>query len=69
LSLHTLMVLQPGGCGRVSHRRHQTTTNNFILEQQEGDGKPPSPSFHVLQKQTKPDGTRGVLHTAAFRGR
>ena len=25
LSLHTLMVLQPGGCGRVSHRRHQTT--------------------------------------------
>ena len=26
LSLHTLMVLQPGGCGRVSHRRHQTTT-------------------------------------------
>ena len=25
LSLHTLMVLHPGGCGRVSHRRHQTT--------------------------------------------
>ena len=34
LSLHTLMVLQPGGCGRVSHRRHQTTTNNYISEQQ-----------------------------------
>ncbi|MER0087109.1 hypothetical protein, partial [Corynebacterium sp. KPL2805] len=24
-SLYALMVLQPGGCGRVSHRRHQTT--------------------------------------------
>ena len=32
LSLHTLMVLQPGGCGRVSHRRHQTTTNNSIIQ-------------------------------------
>ena len=29
LSLHTLMVLQPGGCGRVSHRRHQTTTTQY----------------------------------------
>ena len=25
LSLLTLMVLQPGGCGRVRNRRHQTT--------------------------------------------
>ena len=30
LSLLTLMVLQPGGCGRVRNRRHQTTTNNSI---------------------------------------
>ena len=29
LSLHTLMVLQPGGCGRVSHRRHQTTKTKY----------------------------------------
>ena len=32
LSLLTLMVLQPGGCGRVRNRRHQTTTNNSIHE-------------------------------------
>ena len=32
LSLHTLMVLQPGGCGRVSHRRHQTTKHNSIAQ-------------------------------------
>ena len=32
LSLHTLMVLQPGGCGRVSHRRHQTTKHNSIQQ-------------------------------------
>ena len=30
LSLPALMVLQPGGCGRVRTRRHQTTTNNSI---------------------------------------
>ena len=30
LSLLTLMVLQPGGCGRVRNRRHQTTNNNSI---------------------------------------
>ena len=30
LSLPALMVLQPGGCGRVRNRRHQTTTNNSI---------------------------------------
>lgn len=30
LSLPALMVLQPGGCGRVSYRRHKTTNNNYI---------------------------------------
>ena len=30
LSLPALMVLQPGGCGRVSYRRHKTTNNNSI---------------------------------------
>ena len=30
LSLLTLMVLQPGGCGRVRNRRHQTTNHNSI---------------------------------------
>ena len=30
LSLLTLMVLQPGGCGRVRNRRHQTTKQNSI---------------------------------------
>ena len=32
LSLLTLMVLQPGGCGRVRNRRHQTTNHNSIHE-------------------------------------
>lgn len=47
LSLHTLMVLQPGGCGRVSHRRHQTT-NTTKYKQEEEDGTPPPSSFVVL---------------------
>ena len=34
LSLLTLMVLQPGGCGRVRNRRHQTTTNNSIQQRE-----------------------------------
>ena len=29
LSLLTLMVLQPGGCGRVRNRRHQTTNKQL----------------------------------------
>ena len=36
LSLPALMVLQPGGCGRVRNRRHQTTTNNSIHLKREG---------------------------------
>ena len=47
LSLHTLMVLQPGGCGRVSHRRHQTT-NTTKYNKEEEDGIPPPSSFVVL---------------------
>ena len=47
LSLHTLMVLQPGGCGRVSHRRHQTT-NTTKYNKEEEDGIPPPSSFCVL---------------------
>ena len=49
LSLHTLMVLQPGGCGRVSHRRHQTTTNNKIMKQEGKEtANPPSPSLFTF---------------------
>ncbi|MDK8764596.1 hypothetical protein QP922_12320, partial [Corynebacterium sp. MSK218] len=29
LSLPALMVLQPGGCGRVRNRRHQTTNTQL----------------------------------------
>ena len=47
LSLHTLMVLQPGGCGRVSHRRHQTT--NTTKYNKEEDGTPPPSSFSFYQ--------------------
>ena len=45
LSLHTLMVLQPGGCGRVSHRRHQTTKTQQNTNNKEEDGKPPPSSL------------------------
>ena len=58
LSLHTLMVLQPGGCGRVSHRRHQTTTNNKIQKQQgRRRSTTVSFSFCVLPQQAPHDGT------------
>ena len=67
LSLHTLMVLQPGGCGRVSHRRHQTTTNNKIQKQQGRRRQTTvSFSFYVLPQQTPHDGSRGELYAAAF---
>ena len=45
LSLHTLMVLQPGGCGRVSHRRHQTTKHNKIQTRRRGRLPPSSLRF------------------------
>ena len=47
LSLHTLMVLQPGGCGRVSHRRHQTTQQNTETTKKE-TVNPPSPSLFTF---------------------
>ena len=30
------MVLQPGGCGRVSHRRHQTTKQKNKVRTERG---------------------------------
>ena len=80
LSLHTLMVLQPGGCGRVSHRRHQTTTNNKIQKQQRRRRTTTvSFSFYVLPQQAPHDGTsphtssgfrpHGTAHTCRKRGR
>ena len=80
LSLHTLMVLQPGGCGRVSHRRHQTTTNNKIQKQQgRRRSTTVSFSFYVLRQPPLRDGTsphtssgfrpHGTAHTCRERGR
>ena len=56
LSLHTLMVLQPGGCGIVSHRRHQTTkTTKYSNDEAVEDSAPLSAkastaSFVVLPR-------------------
>ena len=56
LSLLTLMVLQPGGCGRVRNRRHQTTTNNSINTEETVETPPVSTvsSFSVFHKPSPP---------------
>ena len=59
LSLHTLMVLQPGGCGRVSHRRHQTTKTQQNTETKKGKETVNHrllPLFRVLPGHASHDG-------------
>ena len=54
LSLPALMVLQPGGCGRVRNRRHQTTTNNSITSREGPRHHTKSRAFTAFSPQHNP---------------
>ena len=47
LSLPALMVLQPGGCGRVSYRRHKTTKTTQYTRRSTTHHKGNAPSFRL----------------------